>query len=85
MANPTVPETKPSVECNDCGVDVLELGEWYMASTELWEQQLGLGWSDNLCIGCLEQWLGRRVVVGDIGPASSSQNDPYSPAVKNAR
>ena len=83
MTNSTIPKTKPPFLCNDCGVDVLELGEWYMASKELWERRLGLGWSDNLCLGCLEQRLGRRVVVfSDIYPASSSPDDPWQPAVK---
>jgi hypothetical protein len=63
-------DTEPQYRCNDCGVDVLGIGEWYMAKPELWERQLGLGWSDNLCIGCLEQRLGRRVSLRDIGPAS---------------
>jgi hypothetical protein len=57
--------------CNDCGVNVVEIGDWYMATPEIWKEQLGLGWNDNLCIACLEQQLGRRVRRGDIGPASS--------------
>jgi hypothetical protein len=51
----------PCCPCNDCGVDCVEIGEYYMASPEVWERQLGLGWHDNLCIGCLEKRLGRRV------------------------
>jgi hypothetical protein len=57
--------------CNDCGVNVVEIGDWYMATPEIWKEQLSLGWNDNLCIACLEQQLGRRVRRGDIGPASS--------------
>ena len=41
--------------CNDCGVDVLRTGNWYMATPELWEKKFGLGWNDNLCIDCLEK------------------------------
>jgi hypothetical protein len=63
--------------CNDCGVDVLASGDWYMADPKLWKR-LGLGWKDNLCIACLEQRLGRAVkfpadvvpVVGTIGTRS---------------
>ena len=40
---------KPKYLCNDCGVDVLAIGDWYMARSEVWHK-LGLGWSDNLCI-----------------------------------
>jgi hypothetical protein len=47
--------------CNDCGVDVLVSGDWYMATAKVWEKQLGLGWNDNLCIKCLEKRLGRKV------------------------
>ena len=57
--------------CNDCGINVVDIGDWYMATPEIWNEQLGLGWNDNLCIACLEQRLGRRVRRGDIGPASS--------------
>jgi hypothetical protein len=52
--------------CNDCGVDCAKIGEYYMASPEIWERTLHLGWSDNLCIGCLEQRLGRRITPGDF-------------------
>jgi len=47
--------------CNDCAVNVVEIGEFYMLNPEIWKDELGLGWSDNLCIGCLESRLGRRV------------------------
>src|SRR5215469_1209620 len=46
--------------CNDCGIDVLAIGDWYMATSEIWEKQLGLGWNDNLCIACLQKRLGRK-------------------------
>jgi len=46
--------------CNDCGVDVLRTGNWYMATPELWQKKFGLGWNDNLCIACLEKRLGRK-------------------------
>jgi hypothetical protein len=47
--------------CHDCGVDVLAIGDWYMATADVWERRLGLGWNDNLCIACLERRLGRAV------------------------
>ena len=57
--------------CNDCGVDVLEIGDWYMAR-KIWDE-LGLGWTDNLCLACLEKRLGRPLAPGytDIFLASS--------------
>jgi hypothetical protein len=71
-------DTEPQYRCNDCGVDVLAAGEWYMAGADIWNRQLGLSWSDNLCIGCLEQRLGRRVSFPEVGPASSRRNNPTS-------
>ena len=50
--------------CNDCGVNVVTIGEFYMLRPEIWEGQLGLGREDNLCIGCLEARLGRKVGPG---------------------
>jgi hypothetical protein len=58
--------------CNDCEVDVVAVGDWYMCSTEVWERELGLGWSDNLCIACLVKRLGREPQFFiDIFPANS--------------
>jgi hypothetical protein len=37
--------------CNDCGVNVIEIGAYYMLNPDVWERQLGLGWTDNLCVG----------------------------------
>jgi hypothetical protein len=71
--------------CNDCSVNVLTSGEFYMLNPEIWEKQLGLGWEDNLCIGCLEQRLGRKVgplwqVNSDFMlPPHSSWMHPASP------
>jgi hypothetical protein len=56
----------PVCLCNDCGVDCLALGEYYMLNPDIWGKQLGLGWGDNLCIGCLEKRLGRRITVTDF-------------------
>jgi hypothetical protein len=41
-------------------------GEFYMLKNEIWQDHLGLGWNDNLCIGCLEARLGRKVCFADI-------------------
>lgn len=53
--------------CNDCSDNVVTIGEFYMLHPEIWKDQLGLGWDDNLCIGCLEARLGRRVSMADMG------------------
>jgi hypothetical protein len=52
--------------CMGCGVNALEIGEYYMLNPRIWEDQLGLYWQDNLCIGCLEKRLGRKVSLSDM-------------------
>jgi hypothetical protein len=47
--------------CLDCGVNVIKIGEYYMVNSEIWTDQLDLEWYDNLCIGCLEKRLGRKL------------------------
>jgi hypothetical protein len=57
--------------CNGCGVDVLAIGDWYMATSEVWQKQLGLSWQDNLCFACLEKRLGRKLKpFTDVWPVS---------------
>jgi hypothetical protein len=57
--------------CNDCSINVVTAGEFYMLKGEIWEGQLGLGLHDNLCIGCLEKRLGRKVSLRDMGSLQS--------------
>jgi len=74
--NPTNPTSKKTRElspeelaryaCNDCGVNVVTIGEFYMLHPDIWEDQLGLDWNDNLCIGCLEARIGRQVTFADM-------------------
>jgi hypothetical protein len=53
--------------CNDCGVNIVTAGEYgYMLQPQIWNEQLGLAYSDNLCIGCLEARLGRRLSEEDV-------------------
>jgi hypothetical protein len=71
--------------CNDCRRDCARIGHWYMAETNLWEKQLGLGWKDNLCLDCLEKRLGRPLRGwDDVTPASTQlpfQLSPRLPAL----
>ena len=32
---------------------------------EIWKDQFGLGWEDNLCLQCIERRLGRRITMHD--------------------
>ena len=54
-------------DCNDCGVNVIKIGEYYMLSPEIWSDRLNLTWCDNLCIGCVEKRLGRKLTMRDFG------------------
>lgn len=81
-----MPEQLARYACNDCGDSVVSIGEFYMLKREIWQDQLGLGWNDNLCIGCLEKRLGRKISMSDMGsfpgydwmlPTSSRLMDRY--------
>jgi hypothetical protein len=52
--------------CADCKVDVAATGQYYHLRDEVWVGELGLGWHDNLCLGCLEKRLGRKVGLDDF-------------------
>jgi hypothetical protein len=73
------PEVHARFKCIDCSVNILDVGDWYMADPEIWNG-LGLGWTDNLCIPCLQERLGRpfRRNWQDVTPA---QIYPWSPGV----
>lgn len=51
--------------CVDCGVDTLKIGEYYFVRTELWLSAMP-SIRGMLCIGCLEERLGRRLVKSDF-------------------
>jgi hypothetical protein len=55
-----------NLACDDCGLNILEAGEYYMLRDDVWESQLGLGRWNNLCVGCLESRLGRRINFADL-------------------
>jgi hypothetical protein len=52
--------------CADCSVDTHSIGEDYMVGHSIWAQA-GIGRHDGyLCIGCLEQRLGRKLARSDF-------------------
>jgi hypothetical protein len=71
--------------CADCGVGTIRAGEWYMVCNEVWEQAWrgrrkwwhDLPGQEVLCIGCLEQRLGRTLMASDFTDAPV--NDPNDP------
>lgn len=49
--------------CNDCGVDTIEMNEYYMVQKDVWP--IGRK-SGMLCIGCLERRIGRKLISEDF-------------------
>lgn len=49
--------------CEDCGHNVYEMGELYMVHHDIWEYVTGglMRVAHMLCVGCLEERLGRRL------------------------
>jgi hypothetical protein len=68
--------------CLDCGVNVIKAGDFCMIGDSIWRDQFGLGWSDNLCIACIEKRLGRPLrPLQDIFPAQGGVEGYPSSAV----
>jgi hypothetical protein len=68
--------------CIDCGINIVEIGEFYMCDSDIWER-LGLGWTDNLCLGCLDKRLGRKARFWhELFPVSYPWMRPLSDRMK---
>lgn len=78
--------------CADCGLGTIRAGEWYMVRNDVWEQAWrnrrkwwhDLPGQEVLCIGCLEQRLGRTLVAGDFNavPVNDPNKRPISPRLR---
>ena len=53
-------------KCIDCGVNVIEAGDYCNLTNRIWRDQFGLGGDDNLCLACIEQRLGRKLGMLDF-------------------
>jgi hypothetical protein len=69
--------TEPSSRCADCGIETWPY-EVYMISDELWHQAGGE--CDWLCVGCVEQRLGRELESEDF-PALPVNDDADTDSV----
>jgi hypothetical protein len=56
-------EQPPDFSCHDCGVDTVEIGEYFMVHDSVWRKA---GGGSLLCIACLEKRLGREVDPRDF-------------------
>lgn len=48
-------------DCHDCGHDTRLMCELYMVTERLWDELMAGTGVHMICIGCLEQRLGRRL------------------------
>jgi hypothetical protein len=63
--------------CSDCGVDY---DEFYMVHKHIWSAVgVGDGW---LCIGCLEQRLGRKLNCADFTDAPCNTEEDYDRSLR---
>jgi hypothetical protein len=58
-------EERQRLLCLDCGENTIEIGEFYMVKDDVWAQVCEPD-GGMLCIGCLEERLGRRLVPDDF-------------------
>lgn len=61
--------TRTTARCNDCRVDTLRAGEWYMVHDPVWVAAGMATYGGFLCVGCLERHLGRFLDAGDFTAA----------------
>jgi hypothetical protein len=81
--------TPPTIRtrCADCNIGTTTLGEWYMVRDDVWEHAWAgrlKRWRDApgqqvLCVGCLEQRLGRTLDRRDFTDAKV--NSPTYPGI----
>lgn len=48
-------------DCVDCGVDCIEINEYYMVTDSCWKRSGMESHGGMLCIGCLENRLGKKL------------------------
>ena len=59
--------------CKDCSVNTLHINEYYMVTDQVWKLTGLRGYDGMLCIGCLEQRLGRMLNARDFTDAPINQ------------
>jgi hypothetical protein len=69
--------------CKDCRWCTILLGEFYMVHDHVWEQAQSEPKARFLCIGCLEERLGRMLTPDDF--MDVKLNDPNKPQRVSSR
>ena len=68
------PGSRKRFECRKCGVNTLDIGEYYMVHNELWQSVIDrweipldkYGEAGMICILCFENLLGRVLTEADF-------------------
>lgn len=77
--------------CIDCGVNTKEIGEYYMVKACVWRSSGMHYHSGMLCLGCLENRLGRELKpedfqylpINELNPDPKFNNPPKSERLLN--
>jgi hypothetical protein len=72
-------------KCLDCGVNVIEAGDYCMLDNKIWEGELGPREDDNVCIVCVEARLGRKLKPDDFHGLQSVEGFGWSDTLVDRR
>lgn len=69
--------------CHDCGINTVAINEYYMVNKPLWISS-GMD-TGMLCIGCLEERIGRQLVPDDFTdyPVNRPETSVHSSRLAN--
>jgi hypothetical protein len=59
-------QEEAEANCVDCRWNAVRLGEWYMVHDDVWKAAGMETMGGALCIGCLEERLGRDLTADDF-------------------
>lgn len=59
--------------CDDCGIDVHSISEWFMLRHEVWPEG-----AKFLCVQCVENRIGRKLEFEDFMPCWGNVRWPFS-------
>ena len=72
--------------CYDCGHDCAYMGERFMLHDDVWWSLLDRGEAYTagamLCVGCVEQRLGRRLTSSDFLPCPLNHGGGYARSLR---
>jgi hypothetical protein len=71
-------------KCLDCNTNVIEAGDYCLLRPDIWQDQFGLKWEDNLCIACIEKRLRRKLTMLDFCGFPHVEGFPPSEALMTA-